>query len=493
MGKEAFETCTPEMAGFPSAAIERFLDRLAACETEPHGVMMLRSGKVFFSAWWHPYGPEIIHGLQSLTKTFSGTAIGLLVTEGKLSLNTKLAALFPECMPKDADPYLQAMTIRDVLCMGTGMETAAPASEHWVEDFFRTPVIHQPGTAFYYNNPGSNMLAKIVHKVTGQSMVDYLENRLFPYVGIKEGSIPCLTLPDGTAIGGGGMFARLEDCVRLMQLYMQGGVAKGKRLLSKEWVNMATSCQNAAPNPQGIRDCQQGYGFQMWMCSFPGAYRADGAMGQYVICFPHLDLIVAIHETASYPTGVQQVLDAVYEMAAKGKDRPLTEDAEAYAHLLHRADSLHCPEPFHDCLSSASADHLAGRYQVSKGTIPWVPAITWLVGGKKYPAIQRLSLEKNTCWKLKMETAEGNYCMVLPVDGSKEETNLPGLFPYDRALVQACITEKDRLEADIRYVQTCYHTHLSFYKSKDQLIIETRMNDLFPVHEHAEAKQLDKE
>lgn len=494
MNRTALEHCTPETAGISSAAIERLLDRLSACETEPHGLMMLRHGKVFFSAWWQPYGPDQIHGLQSLTKTFSGTAIGLLVTEGKLTLDTKLESLFPEYMPQDAEPFLRMMTVRDVLCMGTGMETAAPATAHWVEDFFCTPVVHRPGTAFYYNNPGSNMLARIVRKVTGQTLMAYLESHLFPYIGIDAGSITCLTLPDGTEVGGGGMFARLEDCVRLMQLYMNGGVAQGKRLLSEEWVQLATSCQNPAPNPKGIWDCQQGYGFQMWMCSYPGAYRADGAMGQYVICFPNEDLMVAIHETASYPKGVQQVLDAVYEMLPEIKPYSLPENAQACAHLNSRAAALTCPAPFEEASSPALAEQLEGRYQVSEGSISWVPAVTWLINGRAYPVVRILSLlPKDAAWELKIETTESTYSMLLPVDGSVAENTMPGLFPYDRALIQARITGENKLEADIRYVKSCYHVHLSFEKIQQQMIVETRMHDMFTVFERAVALQLEKE
>ena len=156
---QPLQRCTPEEVGIPSKTIESLLDKLTQCETEPHGLMVMRYGKVCFSGWWKPYAANLPHGLQSMTKTFSGTAIGMLITEEKLSLDTRITALFPEQIPENPSAHLLRMTVRDVLCMGTGMETAAPASEHWIKDFFRTPVPNAPGTAFYYNNPGSNLLA----------------------------------------------------------------------------------------------------------------------------------------------------------------------------------------------------------------------------------------------------------------------------------------------------------------------------------------------
>lgn len=486
--------CTPEEAGISSGAIAAFLDRLATCETEPHGLMMLRSGKLFFSTWWKPYRSDLAHGLQSLTKTFSGTAIGLLITEGKLSLDTKVVSLFPNQVPEEAGEYLRRMTVRDVLCMGTGMEAAAPATDHWVEDFFQTPVLHPPGTAFYYNNPGSNLLAEIVRRVSGESMMNYLERCLFPYIGIEPGSISCLTLPNGTEVGGGGMCARLEDCVRLMQLYMNDGVAQNRQVLSPEWVRLSTSCQNAAPNPNGIRDCQQGYGFQMWRCSYPGAFRADGAMGQYVVCFPDKSLIIAIHETASYPTGVQQVLDAMYDVLLPAvKDHPLQESPEATEQLRRRAESLSCPAPF-TAISSQNMDRSwCGQYQIKEGRIPWVPAVTWMVTGKSYPDIQMISFQRESQWTLTMETTGGIFRIVLPEKEKVAETVLPGIFPYDQALVQTCVTAKNRLEMDIRYIQTCYHVRFCFTLEKDVLRIQTNMADLLPVNEEAIAYRWPKE
>lgn len=486
MGKRTFETCTPEEAGIPSGAIETLLDDLAGCETEPHGLMILRRGRLCFSAWWKPYAPELVHGLQSLTKTFSGTAVGLLISEGKLSLDTRVTSLFPELVPPDASEHLRRMTVRDVLCMGTGMETAAFPTEHWVEDFFRTPVPNRPGTAFYYNNPGSNLLARIVKQVSGQSMMDYLEENLFPYLGIEKGSITCLTLPDGTEVGGGGMAAHLEDCVRLMLLYMNHGAAGGKQLLSEEYVRLATSCQNAAPNPNGIFDCRQGYGFQMWQCSYPGAYRADGAMGQYVVCFPQQELIVAIHETASYPVGVQQVLEKIYALLPAVEAAPLPEDTKAYRALLEKAEKLAVPAPFAASDGTQISDALAGCYRPVQGKLPWVPAITWMVVGKKPPEVRSLTFRKETDWALLLETSAGDFTLTLPTNGAAE-CSLPGLFPYDRVLVQARACAANRLEADLRYVQTCYHVRLGFCVEGDTLRIETNMSDMVPVREEATA------
>lgn len=492
--RKTFETCTPEQAGIRSEVIEQLLDALEKCETEPHGLMILRHGRLCFSGWWKPYAPDRIHGLQSMTKTFSGTAVGMLITEGKLSLDTKIADIFPEKVPEDASAYLLEMTVRDVLCMGTGMETAAPASGRWLEDFFHTPVVHKPGTAFFYNNPGSNLLAAIVRKISGQPMLLYLEEQLFPYIGVDKSTLTCLTLPDGTEIGGGGIFTRLENCIRLMLLYMNGGVAGGKRLLSQEWIELATSCQNSAPNAAGIKDCQQGYGFQMWQCSYPGAYRADGALGQYVVCFPDLDLVIGIFETASYPTGVQQVLETFYNIIPQIADDALPDDPVAFRRLEERANALQIPAPFDGSAAKDMAAELSeGCYRITDGRILWVPEITWLVTGKTLPEIEGIVLQKKEEWRLMLNTNRGDFTFPLPTDGTVAEIALPGLFPYDLAYVQAQVCAPNELRADIRYIQTCYHVQLSLRMEGETLCIETKMNDMQPVHEKAVAVSCEKE
>lgn len=478
--------CTPEELGIHSSVIEGLLDKLTECETEPHGLMVMRYGKLCFSGWWKPYVPQLQHGLQSLTKTFSGTAIGMLITEGKLSLDTKVISLFPEKIPADASNNLLRITVRDVLCMGTGMETAAPASEHWIEDFFRTPVPNTPGTAFFYNNPGSNLLAAIVKRISGKPMMQFLEEKLFPYIGVETGSIACLTLPDGTEVGGGGMYARLEDCMRLMLLYMNYGVAENKRILSREWVEFATSCQNGAPNPAGIRDCQQGYGFQMWQCSYPGAYRADGALGQYVVCFPAQNLMIGILETASYPTGVQQVLDAIFSVVPLLEDRVLPNDPIAFGRLSARAKMLRLPVPFPE-RNDNFAEPATGCYHLIDGKIPWMPEVVSFVTGKDFPGIRDLVLRKNEKWALTLNTSQGNFTLSFAADGSMSTVELPGMFPYDLAYVQACICAPNTLVAAIRYIKTCYEVQLRLRTEGNLLHVETSMNDMKKVHEYAVA------
>src|SRR5690606_37535863 len=87
-----------------------------------HSVVVLRHGHIVAEGWWAPYGAESPHELFSLSKSFTSTAIGMLVTEGKLQLADPVLSFFPEFSPAEPGDNLKAMRIHDLLIMCTGHE-----------------------------------------------------------------------------------------------------------------------------------------------------------------------------------------------------------------------------------------------------------------------------------------------------------------------------------------------------------------------------------
>ena len=267
MVRKEFPRCTPESVGISSAAISRFLDRLESGFTEMHGLMIMRRGRVCAEGWWAPYAPGLRHGLQSHTKTYAATAVGIAVTEGKVSLDERVIDIFPEFAPENPSENLKKLTVHNVLSMGCGMEEMPRPTENWIRDFLSIPVVHEPGTAYMYNSTGSTLLAAIVKKKTGEDMMEYLKPRLFDKIGIDADNLKMGRMPDGTPVGGGGMLATTEDNLRLMKLYADGGVWEGERILSADYVKRATTNQNdsateAINNPPAL-DNFVGYGYQI--------------------------------------------------------------------------------------------------------------------------------------------------------------------------------------------------------------------------------------
>lgn len=299
--------------GIKSQDILHYIDTLEHSTTEMHGLMIMRHGKICTEGWWAPYAPNLCHGLQSHTKTYAATAVGIAYTQGILKLDERLIDIFPEESSEEPSENLKKLKVRDVLCMGCGMDEMPRDSEHWIRDFLHIPVNHEPGTTFMYNSVGSTMLGAIVRKKTGKGLHEFLTENLFLKIGIDPSNLRWYCMADGMETGGGGLLATLEDNLRLMKLYADGGVWEGERILAEDYVKLATSLQNESAtesinNPEAF-DNFLGYGFQIWMCKPEGVYRADGAMGQFTIVCPKQDMIISITETAVGAHWAQNTLD----------------------------------------------------------------------------------------------------------------------------------------------------------------------------------------
>jgi CubicO group peptidase (beta-lactamase class C family) len=290
----------PEKEGVSAPAISRFLDAAAHSRTEFHSFLFLRHGKVVAEGWWNPYAPDLKHTLYSTSKSFTAAAVGFALTEGRLHLTDKIISFFPNDLPNPLPPYLAELTVRDALMMSDGMEPdpTAPVvvDTNWARKFFTIPIVHEPGTKFLYNSAGTYMLAAVVQKVTGQTVLDYLKPRLFEPLGITGEDWE--TSPQGVNTGGWGLRLKTEDMAKFGQLYLQGGSWKGKQILPQSWVKEATTMKimqdpDAPQSKKDSSDWLQGYCYQMWRCRHNGV-RADGAFGQYIIMLPDEDAVIAI-------------------------------------------------------------------------------------------------------------------------------------------------------------------------------------------------------
>ncbi len=300
---------TPEEQGVSSAAIHDFVRAADEQVNAMNSFMLVRHGKVVAEGWWTPYAAEIPHTLYSLSKSFTSTAVGLAVSEGKLSIDDEVLKFLPEDAPTEPSENLRAMRVHDLLRMSTGHQ-AEPrfndrTDERWTKIFLAQPVPNKPGTHFLYNTAGTYMQSAIVQKATGQTVLEYLRGRLFEPLGIENprwGSSP-----QGVNYGGYGLDLRTEDIAKFGQLFLQKGEWNGRQLVPAEWVRAATSLETSnGSNPKS--DWDQGYGYQFWRCRH-GAYRGDGAFGQYCVVMPKEDAVVAI---TSGTRDMQAVLDLIW-------------------------------------------------------------------------------------------------------------------------------------------------------------------------------------
>lgn len=330
---------SPETQGVSS---QRLIDVVSALDSQVeglHSIMIVRHGQVIAEGWWTPYAAEHNHVLYSLSKSFTSTAVGMAVAEGKLSIDDKVLSFFPEAAPDAPDGNLKQMRVRDLLTMATGhqIEPTTAIDKVSAKLFLAQEVPFKPGTHFQYNTAATFMLSAILEKQTGAALVDYLRPRLFEPLGIEKPKWD--TNFEGIALGGYGLRVRTEDIAKLGQLYLQQGEWEGRRLLDKNWVALATSRQvSNGSNPDS--DWDQGYGFQFWQCRH-GAYRGDGAFGQYCVVMPEQDTVVAI---TSGLGKMQDVLDVLWDTLLPAfHDVPLAENVAASEALHSKLANLVLP------------------------------------------------------------------------------------------------------------------------------------------------------
>jgi len=357
---ERLRRSTPEEQGIPSEAINRFLDEVEGRSLELHSLMLLRNGLAVAEGWWAPYRPSDRHLLFSLSKSFTSTAIGFARSEGLLTLEDPIIDYFPDELPEVVSPLLSRMKIKDLLIMASGHSQDTFNSlwkqedGNWAKAFLSADLDHEPGTRFVYNSGATYMLAALLHKVTGQFLLDYLEPRLLEPLGITDAVWE--KCPRGIAAGGWGLSLTTEDIAAFGQLYLQKGAWNGRQLLPEGWVEEASSV-HISNGDGGESDWSQGYGYQFWRCRH-GAYRGDGAFGQCCVVMPEQDVVLAI---TACTNGLQDVLNAAWtHLLPAMKKTELPNNPEAAEALTRRLGELRMPPPQRET-SSPNEGRLEGR------------------------------------------------------------------------------------------------------------------------------------
>ncbi len=293
------ERSTPEEQGVPSKALIALFDSLHLMpQTDIHSMIVMRHGKIVGEFYPAPFAPQYQHTQYSSSKTLVSMAVGIAVDENRLRITDRVATFFPESLPDSISPRLAAMTVRDLLTMTSGIKpdwAMRSKGREWIKTFLGKEVVNRPGEVFAYDSMVTYMLSAIVQKVTGMKVLDYLKMKLFTPMGISV--VNWEESPEGVNTGGWGLHIQSESLAKVGQMWLDGGVWNGQQLISKKWIaQMSTKQANGG---------DYGYGFQTWMCAWPGTVRADGALGQYVIVVPDKDVVIVLTE-ASFTNGKPQ-------------------------------------------------------------------------------------------------------------------------------------------------------------------------------------------
>ena len=286
--EQAFVHATPESQGISSdlfAALLRELD--ASKDTEMHHFMALRHGKVICECNFAPYPKGMWHITHSMCKSITGMAIGMLIEEEKLKLDENIYDIFPDHINAFSKIFRPVITVENLLTMTSGVtfnESGIVSGNDWLGSFLNASVNGKPGTEFQYNSLNTYVLSAIVTKRTGETLTEYLTPRLFGPLGITK--YYWETCPKGITKGGWGLFLCAEDMAKLGQLYLQRGKWNGQQLVSEYWIEISTARHLKTQNGT------YGYGYQLWMEQRPGSFEYNGMLGQNVIIYPDMDMVL---------------------------------------------------------------------------------------------------------------------------------------------------------------------------------------------------------
>ena len=289
--EEKMPSATPEDCGIPSRDISHFLEEINAdASLNMHNVIIARHGKILCEAYFGAHKSGIWKATFSACKSVVSIAIGMLIDEGKLTLHTRLEEVFPKELKSLMKQKMRGITVYDLLTMRTGMvtleETGAMNEESLFSAYINTPLTGEVGKSFFYNSTNTYILSCIVKKVSGEGLSDYLEERLFAPLGIKD--YYWAKSAEDIEFGGWGLYISPCDFAKIGMMLVGGGVYNGRRILSKKYVDTATRKHaDSTDSAYGFN-----YGFQMWVSPGEDQFLFNGMLGQNVWCFKRSGIVI---------------------------------------------------------------------------------------------------------------------------------------------------------------------------------------------------------
>lgn len=281
--------CDPEDVGVSSRLITAFLKEIEERNINAHQIMVVKNGRVISECAFAPYRLDMWHVTHSACKTVTAMAIGILISEGALKLSDRVVKIFDDICPALSKIKLSKITVEHLLTMTSGIvmnELVIAGEKDWLKAFLESSCKFEPGTKFHYNSLNSYVLSCIVEKITGVTMFDFLQERLFAPLGIR--TVSWESCPMGRTKGGWGMYLLPEDMAKLALFIMGGAKIKGKSIISKEYIAAMTGKRVDTEYHEHL----SGYGYQAWMGRQKNSWLFNGMLGQNIYCLPATDTVV---------------------------------------------------------------------------------------------------------------------------------------------------------------------------------------------------------
>ena len=358
------QTITPEQAGISSKWVTKLIQTLNKRGLATHDLLLMRGDRIFAEYYWKPFHKDFCHRQYSQTKSYVSVAIGLLEEDGLLHLDDKIVDHFPEKIETEVPAYLGQLTIRQMLTMETCSKVpnwfrhTDPDRTHLYFNENTAPI--PGGMRFKYDSPGSQVLSSLVEKLSGQTLFDFLNQRIFRHLDAFQ-TATILKTPNGDSFGDSALVCTPRDMAAFARFVMNYGTWNGQRLMNEAYLRTATS-KVVDSHDSGFDDLESyGYGYQFWRCPGNGFF-FNGMGGQITFCFPDQDLICVINsDNQGFGAAKALFFAAIEDLVLDHlQDEPLQEDPESYAEALAIGDTLELAVMSGDT-TSAFASQLDGR------------------------------------------------------------------------------------------------------------------------------------
>lgn len=301
-----WKTSTPEKQGMDSSILQSLEEKIPTTVD----IVIVRNGYIVYD--YHndadyQWGMGGMPGIFSITKSITSALIGIAIDEGFIQgVEQAVTDFYPEWA--EVNPGWEDVTLQHLLTMTGGFDWPEATTwnystmpmretENWVDFVVGREFNQKPGTTFNYSTGASQLLAAIVQKATGQSVLDYAREKLFDPIGI--GDVVWEPDPQGIHAGGRGIWMSARDLARYGLLYLNNGSWDGHQIVSEEYVQESTK-----PRIKGWAHAGE-YGYHWWVSSalVDGKayqyYYGLGFGGQFLFVVPELNLVTVL--TAQNP------------------------------------------------------------------------------------------------------------------------------------------------------------------------------------------------
>ncbi len=296
-----------------------------------HAVLLVRNGTLLFEHYrkgqderWGTsigevrYAPDVRHDVRSISKSVVSLLVGIAVDRGLIrSIDEPVFTFFPG-FASLRTPEKDRILVRHLLTMSSGIEwdeerpytdpenseirmIFAPDSYRYA---FEQPMASEPGKVWKYSGGSTTLLAAIVEKVTGKSLLAFARESLFTPLGITD--VEWLNVPNGQPAAASGLRLRPRDLAKVGQLFLNGGAWNGKRVVSAAWLQ-----ESIEPRFTGWNSNR--YGYQWWLGRSAVKDRiidwtaAWGLGGQRLFILPTYDA-VAVVTAGLYKSNTQDLV-----------------------------------------------------------------------------------------------------------------------------------------------------------------------------------------